>query len=145
MGQLSNDSIAEFSTENLGKFTSQLDHFSQTEAPEAPKAFKETKTSLTSSFSSKIKSYEFLGTFEQAIVIRMKFLTDYLAQSLEDEAKSFKSFKEAQDNEKENEVPISYHSVDLNLNVTSISGFSLIVVIRLLVRFKIRVNIICNH
>lgn len=121
LGQLSNDSMAEITSEYLGKFTYQLDQFNQTKAP---KAFEEAKTNLTRSFSNEIKSYEsFRDYLLTGNITKNEISTDYLSQSLEDEANSFKSFQEAQDNENENGVPISYYSLDPNLNVTSISGF----------------------
>jgi hypothetical protein len=92
LGTISNKTMAELTNTYLANFTKQMNEFNQTESPAA---FEAAKNSLVSSFNNEIKSYQY---FKDYLLTGNKSLneisTDFLSESLKDEAMSFKSFKE---------------------------------------------------
>jgi len=92
LGTVSNKTMAELTNTYLANFTKQMNEFNQTESPAV---FEAAKNSLVSSFNNEIKSYQY---FKDYLLTGNKSLneisTDFLSESLKDEAMSFKSFKE---------------------------------------------------
>ena len=92
LGTISNKTMAELTNTYLANFTKQMNEFNQTESPAV---FEAAKNSLVSSFNNEIKSYQY---FKDYLLTGNKSLneisTDFLSESLKDEAMSFKSFKE---------------------------------------------------
>ncbi len=92
LGTVSNETMAELTDTYLVNFTKQMNEFNQTESPAA---FESAKNSLVNSFNNEIKSYQY---FKDYLLTGNETLneisTNFLSKSLEDEAMSFKSFKE---------------------------------------------------
>ncbi len=89
---VSNEMMAELIDKHLVNFTKQTNEFNQTESPSA---FESAKISLVNSFNNEIKSYQY---FKNCLLTGNETLneisTNFLSISIEDEAMSFKSFKE---------------------------------------------------
>lgn len=91
LGQISNNTMAEITNRYLNNFTSQLNEFNQTEAPEA---FVETKENLLNSFVNEMKSYEFFRDYLlTGNETKNDISTQYLSQALQDEASAFKAYE----------------------------------------------------
>jgi hypothetical protein len=92
LGTISNSTMADLTNNYLVNFTKQMNEFNQTESPAG---FESAKSSLVNSFNNEIKSYQY---FKDYILTGNETLnkisTDYLSESLKDEAMAFKSFKE---------------------------------------------------
>ena len=92
LGTVSNETMAELTNTYLVNFTKQMNEFNQTESPAA---FESAKNSLVNSFNNEIKSYQY---FKDYLLTGNESLneisTNFLSESLKDEAMSFKSFKE---------------------------------------------------
>lgn len=92
LGEVSNETMADLTNNYLVNFTAQMKKFNQTEAPEA---FESAKKNLVNSFYNEIKSYQvfrdYLLTGNESLD---KISTNFLSESLKDEAMSFMSFKE---------------------------------------------------
>jgi hypothetical protein len=92
LGILSNQTMAEVTDTYLANFTKQMNEFNQTEAPAA---FGSAKNSLVNSFDNEIKSYQY---FKDYLLTGNETLneisTNFLSDSLKDEAMAFKFFKE---------------------------------------------------
>jgi hypothetical protein len=93
LGTVSNKTMAELTNTYLANFTKQMNEFNQTESPAV---FEAAKNSLVSSYDNEIKSYQY---FKDYLLTGNESLneisTNFLSESLKDEAMSFKSFKEA--------------------------------------------------
>ncbi|VFJ12428.1 hypothetical protein [Candidatus Nitrosocosmicus franklandus] len=91
LGQISNNTMAEITNKYIINFTSQLNEFNETEAPEA---FLETKENLLNSFVNEIKSYEFFRDYLlSGNETKNDISTQYLSQALQDEASAFKAYE----------------------------------------------------
>ena len=92
LGTVSNETMAELTDNYLVNFTKQMNEFNQTESPAV---FDSAKISLVNSFNNEIKSYQY---FKDYLLTGNESLneisTNFLSKSLEDEAISFKAFKE---------------------------------------------------
>jgi len=92
LGSVSNETMAELTNTYLVNFTKQMNDFNQTESPSA---FESAKISLVKSYNNEIKSYQY---FRDYLLTGNESLNDvstnFLSESLKDEAMSFKSFKE---------------------------------------------------
>jgi hypothetical protein len=92
LGTVSNETMAELTDNYLVNFTKQMNEFNQTESPAV---FDSAKISLVNSFNNEIKSYQY---FKDYLLTGNESLneisTNFLSKSLEDEAMSFKAFKE---------------------------------------------------
>lgn len=92
LGEVSNETMAKLTNHYLVNFTTQMKKFNQTEAPEA---FQSAKKSLVNSFHNEIKSYQvfrdYLLTGNESL---NEISTNFLSESLKDEAMAFKSFNE---------------------------------------------------
>jgi hypothetical protein len=92
LGTVSNKTMAELTDNYLVNFTKQMNEFNQTESPAV---FDSAKISLVNSFNNEIKSYQY---FKDYLLTGNESLneisTNFLSKSLEDEAMSFKAFKE---------------------------------------------------
>ncbi len=92
LGTVSNETMAELTNTYLLNFTKQMNEFNQTESPPA---FDSAKNNLVNSFNNEIKSYQY---FKDYLLTGNESLneisTDFLSESLKDEAMAFKSFKE---------------------------------------------------
>jgi len=92
LGRISNATMAELTNNYLVNFTKHMNEFNQTESPAA---FESAKTSLVNSFNNEIKSYQY---FRDYLLTGNETLngisTNFLSESLKDEAMAFKSFKE---------------------------------------------------
>lgn len=92
LGTVSNKTMAELTNTYLTNFTKQMNEFNQTESPAA---FEAAKNSLVRSYNNEIKSYQY---FKDYLLTGNESLneisTNFLSESLKDEAMSFKSFKE---------------------------------------------------
>ncbi len=92
LGTVSNETMAELTDNYLVNFTKQMNEFNQTESPAV---FDSAKISLVNSFNNEIKSYQY---FKDYLLTGNETLneisTNFLSKSLEDEAMSFKAFKE---------------------------------------------------
>lgn len=92
LGTVSNETMAELTDNYLVNFTKQMNEFNQTESPAV---FDSAKISLVNSFNNEIKSYQY---FKDYLLTGNESLneisTNFLSKSLEDEAMSFKEFKE---------------------------------------------------
>ncbi len=92
LGSVSNETMAELTNTYLVNFTKQMNDFNQTESPAA---FESAKISLLNSYNNEIKSYQY---FRDYLLSGNESLNDvstnFLSESLKDEAMSFKSFKE---------------------------------------------------
>ena len=92
LGTVSNETMAELTNTYLVNFTKQMNEFNQTESPAA---FESAKNSLVNSYNNEIKSYQY---FRDYLLTGNESLneisTNFLSESLKDEAMSFKSFKE---------------------------------------------------
>ncbi len=92
LGGVSNETMAELTNTYLVNFTKQMNDFNQTESPAA---FESAKINLVNSYNNEIKSYQY---FRDYLLTGNKSLnnvsTNFLSESLKDEAMSFKSFKE---------------------------------------------------
>jgi hypothetical protein len=92
LGTVSNETMAELTDDYLVNFTKQMNEFNQTESPAV---FESAKISLINSFNNEIKSYQY---FKDYLLTGNETLneisTNFLSKSLEDEAISFKAFKE---------------------------------------------------
>lgn len=90
--EISNETMVELTNHYLVNFTKQMNKFNQTESPDA---FESAKKSLANSFHNEIKSYQsfrdYLLTGNESL---NEISTNFLSESLKDEAISFKSFKE---------------------------------------------------
>lgn len=91
-GEVSNETLAELTNNYLVNFTKNMNEFNQTQAPTT---FEFAKNSLVNSFLNEIKSYQYfmdyLLTGNESL---NEISTNFLSESLKDEAMSFKSFKE---------------------------------------------------
>ena len=92
LGTVSNETMAELTNTYLVNFTKQMNEFNQTESPPV---FESAKNSLVNSFNNEINSYQY---FKDYLLTGNESLneisTNFLSESLKDEAMSFKSFKE---------------------------------------------------
>ena len=92
LGTVSNETMAELTNTYLANFTKQMNEFNQTESPAA---FESAKINLVNSYNNEIKSYQY---FRDYLLTGNESLNDvstnFLSESLKDEAMSFKSFKE---------------------------------------------------
>ena len=92
LGTVSNETMAELTNTYLVNFTKQMNEFNQTESPAA---FESAKNNLVNSYNNEIKSYQY---FKDYLLTGNESLneisTNFLSESLKDEAMSFKSFKE---------------------------------------------------
>ncbi|MDN5865800.1 MAG: hypothetical protein L0H55_00195 [Candidatus Nitrosocosmicus sp.] len=92
LGEVSNETLAELTNNYLVNFTKNMNEFNQTETPAT---FESAKNSLVNSFHNEIKSYQY---FRDYLLTGNESLneisTNFLSESLKDEAMSFKSFKE---------------------------------------------------
>lgn len=91
-GEVSNETLAELTNNYLVNFTKNMNEFNQTQAPAT---FESAKNSLVNSFLNEIKSYQyFMDYLLSGNESLNEISTNYLSESLKDEAMSFKSFKE---------------------------------------------------
>ena len=92
LGTVTNETMADLTNTYLVNFTKQMDDFNQTESPPT---FESAKNSLVNSFNNEIKSYQY---FKEYLLTGNESLneisTNFLSESLKDEAMAFKSFKE---------------------------------------------------
>lgn len=92
LGEVSNETMADLTNNYIVNFTAQMKKFNQTEAPDS---FESAKKSLVNSFYNEIKSYQvfrdYLLTGNESL---NEISTNFLSESLKDEAMSFMSFKE---------------------------------------------------
>jgi hypothetical protein len=92
LGEISNETMAELTNNYLVNFTTQMNKFNQTQAPDS---FESAKKSLVNSFYNEIKSYqvfsEYLLTGNESL---NEISTNFLSESLKDEVMAFESFKE---------------------------------------------------
>lgn len=96
LGEISNKTMAEITDMYLRNFTTQLNEFNETTAPDV---FSETKKNLVESFTNEILSYEFFRDYLLTDnVTNNKISTDYLSKALESEALSFKAYESVVNN-----------------------------------------------
>ena len=92
LGTVTNETMADLTNTYLVNFTKQMDDFNQTESPPT---FESAKNSFVNSFNNEIKSYQY---FKEYLLTGNESLneisTNFLSESLKDEAMAFKSFKE---------------------------------------------------
>lgn len=92
LGTVSNETMAELTNTYLINFTKQMDEFNQTESPAA---FQSAKNNLVNSYDHEIKSYQY---FRDYLLTGNETLneisTNFLSESLKDEAIAFNTFKE---------------------------------------------------
>jgi len=92
LGTVSNQTMAELTNSYLINFTKQMDEFNQTESPAA---FESAKNNLVNSYDNEIKSYQYFRDYLLTGNDTLNEIsTNFLSESLKDEAMSFKSFKE---------------------------------------------------
>jgi hypothetical protein len=90
-GEISNSTMAELTNQYLKKFILQLKNFNEMVSPNI---FNDTKQSMANSFANEIKSYEFFRDYLlSGNATKNDISTDYLSQSLEDEARAFKEYE----------------------------------------------------